>query len=166
MNKMTADQLLNAVRGLMKTTEYCFFITRGGDGQSQARLMQPYDPENDLTIYFGASPASRKVRELQKQSRVSLAFFNQQETAYVTLLGTATITDKPDLVRKYWRANWNDLFPGGPEGDDYLLIKFVPERIEMMNYAHQAMPQPYSLHPTVLKRDGNKWIIAAEAEVC
>lgn len=165
MNTLTTDQLLAAVRELIKATEYCFFITESTDGHPHARLMQPYDPDNDLTMYFGASPRSRKVRELHRQKKVSLAFYNQQETAYVTLLGTATMTDDPTLCQRYWRANWNDLFPGGPEGSDYILIKFVPERIEMMNYAHQAMPQPYSLHPTILKREGQKWIIGAEIEV-
>ncbi len=165
MNKLTADQLLAAARGLVKSTEYCFFITESPDGHPHARLMQPYEPETDLTVYFGASPRSRKVRELQRQAKVALAFYNQQETAYVTMLGEASTTEDPSLCRRYWRANWNDLFPGGPESADYVLIRFVPERIEMMNYAHQAMPQPYSLHPTILKREGKKWIVAAEAEV-
>lgn len=164
MNKMTAEQLLAAARDLMKKTEYCFFITQSRDGHPHARLMQPYEPESDLALFFGASPRSRKVQELQHQPRVSLAFYNQQETAYVTLLGSATTTDDAGLCRKYWRANWNDLFPGGPESSDYILIKFIPDRIEMMNYAHQAMPQPYSLHPTILKREGARWIIAAEVE--
>lgn len=164
MTKLTADQLLASARELIKTTEYCFFITESNDGHPHARLMQPYDPETDLTMYFGASPRSRKVRELEEQSKVSLAFYSQLETAYVTLLGVATTTDDSALCQKYWRANWNDLFPGGPESSDYVLIKFVPERIEMMNYANQAMPQPYSLHPTILKRDGKKWIVAAEVE--
>ncbi len=164
MNKLTAEQLVAAARKLMKTTEYCFFITQSSDGHPHARLMQPYDSESNLTVYFGASPRSRKVRELQHQSKVSLAFYDQQETAYVTLMGEAATTDDPALCQKYWRANWNDLFPGGPEGSDYILIKFIPQRIEMMNYAHQAMPQPYSLHPTILKREGQKWIVAAEVE--
>jgi len=164
MNKITAEQLLAKARELMKATEYCFFITESSGGHPHARLMQPYDPEADLTMYFGASPRSRKVQELCKQPKVSLAFYDQQQAAYVTLLGAAATTDDPVLRQKYWRANWNDLFPGGPESADYTLIKFVPERIEMMNYAHQAMPQPYSLHPTILKRDGQKWIVAAEAE--
>ncbi len=164
MNKLTSHELLALARGLIKATEYCFFITESSDGHPHARLMQPYEPETDLTLYFGASPRSRKVRELQRQSKVSLAFYSPQDTAYVTLLGTASTTDDPALRRRYWRANWNDLFPGGPESSDYVLIKFVPERIEMMNYSHQSMPQPYSLHPTILKRDGEKWIVAAELE--
>jgi len=165
MNTLTANELLEAARKLVKTTEYCFFITEGGDGCPHARLMQPYEPEQDFTIYFGASPRSRKVREVRRRSEVSLAFYNQQDTAYLTFVGTSTIVDDAATCRKYWRSNWNDLFPGGPESDDYVLIKFVPERIEMMNYAHKAMPQPYSLHPTMLERKGDTWTISTGADI-
>ena len=157
MNTLTKDQLLDVARKLIKTTEYCFFISDVGDHVPHARLMQPYEPERDFTIYFGASPRSRKIREIRRQPKVSLAFYSQQETAYLTLQGTSTIVEDIALRRKYWRSNWNDLFPGGPESDDYVLIKFVPEIMEMMNYAHQAMPQPYSLHPTTLVRNREDW---------
>ena len=162
MNTLTKDQLLDVARTLIRTTEYCFFITEGGDRHPNARIMQPYEPEKDFTIYFGASPRSRKVREVRKQSNVTLAFYNQQETAYLTLLGTSSIVEDVATRRKYWRSNWNDLFPGGPESDDYVLIKFVPDKLEMMNYAHQAMPQPYSLHPTVLVRKADSWEISMD----
>lgn len=160
MDTSSAEQLLIAARELIKSTEYCFFITESNDGHPHARLMQPYEPEKDFTVYFGASPRSRKVREILRQSKTSLAFYNQQETAYLSLSGTASVVEDLELRRKYWRSNWNDLFPGGPESSDYVLIKFVPDKIEMMNYAHQAMPQPYSLHPTMLERKGLMWTIA------
>jgi len=162
MNTLTSKQLLDAVRGLIKTTEYCFFITESGTNVLHARLMQPYEPEQDFTIYFGASPRSRKIHEIRRQPNVTLAFYNQQETAYVTMMGTSSVVENVGIRRKYWRSNWNDLFPGGPESEDYVLIKFIPQRIEMMNYAHQAMPQPYSLHPTVLMRHENAWVISTD----
>jgi general stress protein 26 len=164
MNTLTTDQLLDAARALVKSTEYCFFITERSDGHPHARLMQPYEPEKDFTIYFGASPRSRKVREVLKHPNVAIAFYNQQETAYLTMLGSATVVEDIALREKYWRSNWNDLFPGGPESSEYVLIKFVPDRIEMMNYAHQAMPQPYSLHPTMLERKGSGWSVSTDVE--
>jgi general stress protein 26 len=164
MNTLTTEQLLDAARALIKSTEYCFFITERTDGHPHARLMQPYEPEGDFTIYLGASPRSRKVREVLKQPKASIAFYNQQETAYITLLGTASVVDDSALRQKYWRSNWNDLFPGGPESSEYVLIKFVPDRIEMMNYAHQAMPQPYTLHPTMLERRGTSWKVSMDVE--
>jgi general stress protein 26 len=164
MNTMTTDQLLDAVRKLIKSTEYCFFITEHKDGHPHARLMQPYEPEIDFSVYFGASPRSRKIREIRRKPKVSIAFYNQQETAYVSMLGAATVVENSALRQKYWRSNWNDLFPGGPESDEYVLIKFVPERIEMMNYAHQAMPQPYSLHPMLLVRRGDAWAITTDID--
>jgi general stress protein 26 len=159
MNTMTVDQLISAARKMAMDAEYCFFITVGAEGRPNARLMQPYDPESDFTIYFGASPRSRKVQDILKQPKVTIAFYNPQETAYLTIAGTATVIDDPAPRQKYWRSNWNDLFPGGPESSDYVLIKFISEKIEMMNYAHQAMPQPYSLHPTCLSKEGGRWKI-------
>lgn len=164
MNEMTIEELLATARELIKTTEYGFFITEGKDGHPHARLMQPFSPENDFTIYFGASPRSRKVRQILRQPKTSLAFYNQQATAYVTLVGLGSVTENSALRQKYWRSNWNDLFPGGPESSDYVLIKFIPEKIEMMNFARQAMPQPYSLHPTILVRQGSLWKISTDVE--
>ena len=86
MNTMNTEELLKSARGLIKAAENCFFITATGDGHPHARLMQPYDAEPDFTIYFGASPRSRKVRELEHQSKVSLAFYNQLETSYLILV--------------------------------------------------------------------------------
>jgi len=164
MTKMTTDQLLDAVRRLIKSTEFCFFVTQGESGHPNARLMQPYEPDKDLTMYFGASPRSRKVRDVLQHPNISLAFYNQQETAYLTMLGSATVVDDPQLLSKYWRSNWNDLFPGGPGSGEYVLIKFVPVKIEMMNFSQQAMPQPYSLHPTALVREGLSWKLKIEAD--
>jgi general stress protein 26 len=159
MNTMSSEQILDAARKIIKAAEYCFFITTDETGQPNARVMQPYEPEKDFTIYFGASPRSRKVKDVLRQPKVTLTFFLPQETAYLTLMGMASVVDDIALRQLYWRSNWNDLFPGGPESADYVLIKFVPRRMEMMNYAHQAMPQPYSLYPTALVLEGSKWRI-------
>ena len=154
---MSVDQLLDAARATMKGAEYCFFISTGSSGHPIARIMQPYDPEKDMTIYFGASPRSRKLRDIRSNDAVTLAFFDAQETAYLTMYGRAEVDERLEARRKYWRVFWSDIYPGGPEGDDYILIKFVPERMEMMNFTKKAMPQPYSLRPAVLVRTKGIW---------
>lgn len=154
---LSTDQLLDAARTTLKKAEYCFFITLGKDGHPAARVMQPYEPEPDMTMFFGASPGSRKVQEIRSQNLATVAFFDPQKTAYVTMTGSATIVDDIDLRRKYWRVFWDDIYPGGPEGDEYVLIKFSPERIEMMNFTERAMPRPYGLKPTIVKREKGGW---------
>ncbi len=154
---MTTDELLTAARSTLKKAEYCFFITLSKDGLPSARVMQPYEPDPDMTMFFGASPHSRKVQEIREKGQATIAFFDPQKTAYVTLAGTATIVDDMELRRKHWRVFWNDIYPGGPEGDEYVLIRFSTQRIEMMNFTEQAMPRPYGLKPTVVVREKEQW---------
>ena len=54
-------------------------------------------------------------------------------------------------VRGFW--------PAGPEGDDYVLIKFTPFRIELMSIYRNVVPDP-RLQPAVLVRDGEEWVVA------
>lgn len=157
MANIQPEIVLSTVRTMMKRSEYCFIITHGEHGELNARLMQPYDPDSDFTIYFGAGPSSRKVREIAKNNKVTVALMNPHNAGYATMVGTASIQNDPALKSKYWRAHWSDMFPGGPNADDYILIKFVPERIEVLDFTEQLQPQPYWSKPTGLKKDGGHW---------
>ena len=124
--------------------------------------MQPYEPQNDFTIYIGTSPRSRKVSEIQGNNHVTLSYHNPRENAFVTLIGAATLESDIDLRKKYWREEWRIFFPGGADSDDYILIKFIPQRIEIMNLARNISLKPYGLRATVLHRIGDTWEVEAE----
>ncbi|MFN8459693.1 MAG: pyridoxamine 5'-phosphate oxidase family protein, partial [Anaerolineae bacterium] len=103
---MTSEHLLEVAVATIKAAEYCFLITLSEAGQANARLMQPFEPEPDLTIWFGASPTSRKVQEIRRASQVTLAYHYAQENAYAILSGSAQVVDDLSLKRKYWRESW------------------------------------------------------------
>ena len=52
---MPPEYLLEVAKATIRATAYCFLITLGDTGQAHARLMQPFAPEEDLTIWFGTS---------------------------------------------------------------------------------------------------------------
>ena len=147
----------------MRSAEYCFLITLSESGEPHARLVQPFEPEQDLTIWVGTWKESRKVGEIQKDNRVTLAFHDKEDTAYVTLLGSAQLEKDIKKRRKYWRRDWIGFLPKGPEGDDYVLIRFIPSRIELMNFGRGILPKPYGLRPAVLVRSGESWVVADDA---
>jgi general stress protein 26 len=121
--------------------------------------MHPFEPDGEFNIWLGASPHSRKVREIVKQNNATLAFLNPRSTAYVTIIGRAALDSNIELKRKYWRAYWTDTYPGGPETNEYILIKVIAYRIEMMNFANNALPQPYELKPMGLERKNGAWTV-------
>lgn len=159
MTSWNTDDLLRAARAVMKQADYCFFISHGRQGEIHSRLMHPFEPDDDFTIWLGASPDSRKADEIRANNQVTLSYMNPRTTGYVTILGTATLESNVDLRYKYWRAYWSDMYPGGPENMDYILIKVVPRRVEMMNFEESALPQPYGLKPVGLARTEKEWSI-------
>lgn len=165
MTSITPEQLVEATKATIQAAKYCFLITISTSGHPNARLMQPHLLESDLTIWFGTSASSRKVREIRYDGRVTAAYHDPEETAYVTLLGSAEVVDDPDLQRTYWREDWLDFFPGGPETDDYLLIKFTPFRVEVLNFARDVVPRPYGLRPAVMVRAGETWVVLEGEDV-
>jgi len=158
MGPTTAELLLETAKYSIKAAEYCFLITLGEKGEPNARLVQPFEPEEDMTIWIGTWSRSRKVQEIQKDRRVTLAFHDKEGTAYVTLLGTAQIESDINKKRKYWREEWIGFIPQGPDGDDYLLVKFMPFRIELMSFSRGVLPQPYGLKPAVVVRSEDLWV--------
>ena len=157
MQRMTLDEALGTLRRMLKEAEYCFFVTHGEGSEIQARLMQPFPPEADFTMWFGAAPSSRKAGEVKKNANGTVAIMNPKNAGYATFIGTATIVNDAAKKAQYWRADWTDLYPGGPDADDYVLIKFVPSRIEMMDFFHETQGRPYGLKPVGRQKSGSGW---------
>ena len=157
----TVEPILEAVEATLQAADYCFLSTIGLSGRIDTRLMQHFQPQPDLTLWFGTSAKSRKVRDIRNNSQVTVAFYDPADTAYVTLNGAAQIVSDTDLQQKYWVEQWITFYPTGPEGEDYVLIKFVPSRIEVMNFARHITPEPYGLRPAILTRAEGNWTVAS-----
>jgi general stress protein 26 len=133
-------------------------------GQMHTRLMQPFPPEEDLTLWFGTSPRSRKIQDIQQQPRVTVAVHQAAANSYVTLVGQAQLED--DLTARWqrWREEWRAFFPAGPAGEDYVLLRVVPSRLEVLNFVRQVTPIPFGLRPAVLVRHGDGWVLEEPGE--
>lgn len=159
MPSTKSEQLLDVTHHILEAAEFSFLITRGKKGALNARLMQPFGPDDNLTIWFGASPRSRKIREIREDSQVTVTFEYAEEGAYVTLLGEAAIKTDRETRRLYWRDSFSAFWPDGPEGDDYVIISFSPSRIEVMDIDRGVAPEPFGLQPAVLERQGSVWTV-------
>jgi general stress protein 26 len=152
-------ELLKIVRNMIGAVEYCFLITVDESGHPNARMVQHFEPEESLVIWFGTSPQSRKVRELRNDPRMTVAFHHAGEIAYVALKGTGELVEDPSLRRKKWFPGWDSFFPGGPEGSNYVLIEFTPSEIELMNFSLGITPPPYGMAHVDLIRAGKGWAL-------
>jgi general stress protein 26 len=115
----------------MERARFCTLITVGEDGHPQARIMDSFPPEGQMVVWLATTPFSRKVGEIRKDPRVTLSWFDAKTMGYVTLIGRAALVSEPAAKAKRWKEDWAKLYKDRNRGDDYLLIKVTPLRLEV-----------------------------------
>ena len=124
---------IEAARQLMERVRYCALITNGEDGQPQARTIDPSPPDERMVVWFATIPATRKVRQIERDPRVTLYYFDERSPGYVTLIGTARRIDDAEAKRKRWLEKWTPFYPGG--AGEAVLFEVIPQRIEVVDIA-------------------------------
>ena len=160
MRPLQAEYIVAVARATLDAADFCFLTTQGEFEPTSTRLMQHFKPDADLTVWFGTSLTSRKVREIQRNPRVNVACLDPTRRAYIVLVGTATIEERAEQWRRYWREDWHTFWPEGPSGGDYVPLRFTCERVEVLSFAASIAPAPYGLRPAVAVRHGDGWQLA------
>ena len=156
-NDLSLEHCLRVARATASHTKYCFLITTEAAGPPSARLVEPITDLDDFTFFIGTHPRSRKVRRISENPSVTLAFGNGGEDANLVVYGTATVSEAPSVKERYWKGTWRMFFPEGPLSDDYVVIQVRAEKIELLNFQRNVVPEPFGLRPAVLIRTPQGW---------
>ena len=134
------DDLIAGARELIATQKYCALITLDETGAPSVRTMNPFPPEEDMTVWIATNDRSRKVREIRRDPRVTLYYSDHsQAIGYVAIAGRAALVDDMKEIVKRKRAYWDTAFP---DLKHLVLIKVVPERLEVIYYKKNIVNDP------------------------
>jgi general stress protein 26 len=137
---VSRDTIILAAREIINETVYCGLATIDSSGQPRIRTMNPFPVQDDFVIWFGTSRTSRKVTEIKDNPKVSVYFANHLTAkGYVTINGSASVIDDRELLFKMKREYWDGI-PGWQ--DKFVLIKIIPETIEVINNKHGLHNHP------------------------
>jgi general stress protein 26 len=154
---MQSDNLLSAARGIIDKVQYCFAITVMENGETHARVVQPRKVREDCSADFMTNRQSRKVKEIERTGKLTLAYQYDRDGAYVCLMGPARVLADIPLKRSMWTPDADRWFPGGPENPDVVIVRLETNRIELWSLADQIMPEPNGSKAAVVVRDGHEW---------
>jgi general stress protein 26 len=106
--------------------------TCDGD-QPRVRTVSPI-VEDDMSMWVTTRSTTRKVKQLRQNPKICLAFVEPPDgDKAATVIGEAQIIPDLDKRRRVWKLAPFDLyehFPGGPDSDDFCLLKVTVKRIE------------------------------------
>ena len=144
-------RVLSAAKDVMRQARCCTLVTVGTDGQPQARVMDPFPPEEDLTIWLATNAATRKVAQIGRDARVTLCYFDPASKDYVVVLGRAELIRQPGEKAGRWKEEWAAFYRDKNRGDDYVLIRVKPGRVEIVSYTHGLAADPMSWRPVIVE---------------
>jgi len=142
--------IIKAAADVMQRARYCALVTIGEDGQPQARVVDAFAPDDDLTVWIATKPVTRKVGQIRADPRVTLFYFDPGGPDYVTLLGTAELVTDAAARRAHWKPAWAGFYEDENRGDDYLLIRVKPHRLEIVSARHKIAGDPETWRPVIL----------------
>lgn len=145
------DRILATAREVAEAAGLCTLITLDETGHPQARIMDPFPPEADFTVWLATNSGTRKVAQLATDERATLFYFDEEGIGYLTLLGTARIVRDPAEKARHWKGGWADFYEDEHRGEDFVLIRFEPYRLEVMSLAHDVASDPRGWKPAIVE---------------
>lgn len=134
------DSVIAAAREIMGTQTYCALITLDSTGGPDVRTMNPFPPDSGMIVWIATNSRSRKAEEIRNNARVCLYYADHKNAiGYVAITGKATLVDEMSEKLKRKRAYWDQAFP---DWKYLVLIKVVPEKLEVINYKYHLYNDP------------------------
>jgi general stress protein 26 len=127
---LTGDEAARTIRELAKSARVCLFATPAGASELPVEVrpmaVQAVDPDGSLWFLSGRS--SIKNRHITRNPHVQLFFANPADSEYLSVFGTATVSDDRSLREKHWTPLAKDWFPGGIDDPELTVIKVEPDK--------------------------------------
>ena len=114
---------------LIEGIEIAMFTTRRPDGQMVSRPMATQTQAEGTDLWFVTDIESNKLDELESDPNVNLSYYKDRTREWVSVSGTATISQDRPAIRELYQKDWKAWFgdqggdrDGGPEDPRLALI--------------------------------------------
>ena len=104
------DDLYKLIDGI----EIAMFTTRRGDGHLVSRPMATQERVSGTDLWFVTDVSSHKLDELELDAHVNLSYYNLKSREWVSVAGTATITQDRNLIEELYKPDWKAWFGTKP----------------------------------------------------
>lgn len=113
---VSTTKKLDELYDLIGDIEIAMFTTRRPDGHLVSRPMATQERVSGTDLWFVTDVSSSKLDELESDPHVNLAYYNVKSREWISVAGTAQVTQDRNLIRELYKPDWKAWF--GDEGGD------------------------------------------------
>jgi general stress protein 26 len=125
----TTQEKIERLYELIDKIDTGLLTTRRSDGHLVSRPMARQDNAPGADLWFVTSRDAHKLEEIRSDPNVNVAFYREKTREWVSVSGTARVTDDRETVRRIYKKDWKAWFPdegppcdGSPEDPRMCLI--------------------------------------------
>ena len=143
------EKKLDDLYKLIDGNDIAMFTTRRADGYLVSRPMATQERVTGVDLWFVTDVSSHKLDELQSDPHVNLAYYNMKSREWVSVSGTAVISQDRNMIRELYKPDWKAWFgdnggleDGGPDDPRLALVLVEAHSVE---YLISTQPKPVVL---------------------
>ena len=126
------DEILQKASILYKRVRKFILCGIDDDGYPTAKAVLPSNNRDSISeMYFVTNTASNYVRQIEKNSKASVYFFNPVLFKGCLLKGTMEVCNDMATKEKLWKNSYAPAYPQGKElkyqDPDFCVLKFTPK---------------------------------------
>lgn len=146
-------RLLDVAQEIMNRAGCAALLTIDEFGLPSSRAVRTFASDKAFSrILIPTHPASRKTAHVRVNAGVALSYIDEPARAYVTFVGKAALNDRSEDKSLAWLDAFSAFWPEGPDSDEFMLIEFTPERIELRSFTQGVAADPTRWMPAILER--------------
>lgn len=141
---------LSKLYDLVDDLEIAMMTTRRADGHLEARPMATQKRAGGADLWFVSAEGTAKLRDLEGDSHVNLAYYKDRTREWISVSGVATISRDREKIRELYAPDWKIWFTeegdprhGTPEDPRMVLIGV---KIHGAVFMEVNKPQPVVLY--------------------
>jgi general stress protein 26 len=143
------EKKLDELYKLIDGNDIAMFTTRRADGHLVSRPMATQERVTGTDLWFVTDVSSNKLDELQTDPHVNLAYYNMKSREWVSVSGTAVISQDRNMIKELYKPDWKAWFgdnggaeDGGPDDPRLALVLVEAHSVE---YLVSNEPRPLVL---------------------
>jgi general stress protein 26 len=141
---------LQTLRDEIKEVKVAMLFTQETDNSFRSRPMYTHQVDDQGNIWFFTWKDSDKVRAIQKNPQVNIAYADPGGDTYVTVSGTAQLVLDRAKMEELWKPILKAWFPDGLEDPNISLLKIAISKAEYWDASSNKVVQLIGLAKSLL----------------
>ncbi len=123
------QESIEKLKSLTEGIDFCMLTTING-GQLRSRPMSTQEFDESGELWFFTNDNTHKVEEIEKDSRVNVAYSKPEDNVYVSVAGKAQLVKDKEKIEELWNPILKAWFPKGLDDPTLALLKVSVEEAE------------------------------------